>query len=296
MIDYSTLDQTALAKLEKYVARPTWHVDKHLGSGCYGDPPGFPSYFLQSVYTQYGNPPRTRGGMAPQELICGRVVFRENSAWNGKEARLRRLYKPLPEEHARVQAWEQAKYAHHARCYFHPTEMEGDRRKVVIWGLGDFTVKTFKDDPRFSDEWRQAEKASIEAHNSEIKRLWDEIAVPDNHSAVVLIREWYPEHTARLDWILDPPANPGNWWERWAERPTPMECPGDVSVGLKHTAKWCQFCGWTAKERLEYLRGEIHAERISYLELAELQGLAEFIEEGDVELLEWAGVPEFPEE
>lgn len=45
-------------------------------------------------------------------------------------------------------------------------------------------------------------------------------------------------------------------------------------------------------ERLEYLRGEIRAERISYGEIAELQGLAEHIEPGDVELLEWAGVPE----
>lgn len=50
------------------------------------------------------------------------------------------------------------------------------------------------------------------------------------------------------------------------------------------------------RERLEYLRGELRAERISYGELAELQGLAEHIEPGDVELLEAAGVPEFPEE
>jgi hypothetical protein len=45
-------------------------------------------------------------------------------------------------------------------------------------------------------------------------------------------------------------------------------------------------------ERLEYLRGELQAERISYEELAELQSLREFIEPGDVELLEAAGVPE----
>jgi hypothetical protein len=51
-----------------------------------------------------------------------------------------------------------------------------------------------------------------------------------------------------------------------------------------------------AKERLEYLRGEIEAERISYEEISELQSLAEFIEPDDVLLLEWAGVPEFPEE
>jgi len=46
------------------------------------------------------------------------------------------------------------------------------------------------------------------------------------------------------------------------------------------------------KTRLEYLRGEIEAERISYEEIAELQSLAEHIDKGDVLLLEWAGVPE----
>jgi hypothetical protein len=50
------------------------------------------------------------------------------------------------------------------------------------------------------------------------------------------------------------------------------------------------------KARLEYLRSEIRAERISWDELYELQSLADHIDPGDVELLEWAGVPEFPEE
>ena len=46
------------------------------------------------------------------------------------------------------------------------------------------------------------------------------------------------------------------------------------------------------KARLEYLRGELQAERMSYGELAELQSLKHYIEPGDVELLEAAGVPE----
>ena len=50
------------------------------------------------------------------------------------------------------------------------------------------------------------------------------------------------------------------------------------------------------KDRLKYLRGELEAERISYGELAELQSLAEHIDPGDVQLLEAAGVPEFPGE
>ena len=46
------------------------------------------------------------------------------------------------------------------------------------------------------------------------------------------------------------------------------------------------------KERLEYLRNQIEGECISYGEIAELQGLAEYIEPGDVELAEWADIPE----
>ena len=49
------------------------------------------------------------------------------------------------------------------------------------------------------------------------------------------------------------------------------------------------------KRRLECLRGEIKAGRISYGEISELQDLAPHIEPGDVLLLEWAGVPEHDE-
>lgn len=45
-------------------------------------------------------------------------------------------------------------------------------------------------------------------------------------------------------------------------------------------------------KRLEYLRKELREERISYGELVELQSLAPYIDKGDVELLEAAGVPE----
>lgn len=47
-----------------------------------------------------------------------------------------------------------------------------------------------------------------------------------------------------------------------------------------------------AEIRLEYLRGELRAGRISYGEIAELQSLAKHIDAGDTELLEAAGVPE----
>jgi hypothetical protein len=48
----------------------------------------------------------------------------------------------------------------------------------------------------------------------------------------------------------------------------------------------------TTQERLEYLRSELHAECISYGELAELQSLAPHIDPSDIELREAAGIPE----
>ena len=48
----------------------------------------------------------------------------------------------------------------------------------------------------------------------------------------------------------------------------------------------------TINERLEYLRTQIKKEQISYGEIAELQGLKKHIDNNDVLLLEWAGVPE----
>lgn len=52
----------------------------------------------------------------------------------------------------------------------------------------------------------------------------------------------------------------------------------------------------TEKKRLEEIRKAIRAENVSTSELVELASLVDFIEEGDVELLEAAGVPEFDAE
>lgn len=65
----------------------------------------------------------------------------------------------------------------------------------------------------------------------------------------------------------------------------------------QNVSDWCIHPNPEAiPARLEYLRGELRAERISQGELLELQDLAEHIDPGDVELLEAAGVPEFPVE
>lgn len=49
------------------------------------------------------------------------------------------------------------------------------------------------------------------------------------------------------------------------------------------------------RQRLEYLREEIRLGRVSYSEIAELESLAQYIDPTDVELLQWASVPEYQE-
>jgi hypothetical protein len=69
----------------------------------------------------------------------------------------------------------------------------------------------------------------------------------------------------------------------------------DCFAVLRKTRRAVRLTMRDVKKRLEYLRGELRAERISCDELHELQSLIPHIEPGDVELLEAAGVPEFPE-
>lgn len=83
--------------------------------------------------------------------------------------------------------------------------------------------------------------------------------------------------------------------------PTEGESPADAFIrqhGVRYELHHVQhvYPGNHIADRLKYLRGELRAERISYGELHELQSLAAYIAPGDVELLEAAGVPEFPEE
>jgi len=84
----------------------------------------------------------------------------------------------------------------------------------------------------------------------------------------------------------------GRWlWDDIDADPdsTLAEGPADTEDEAK-----AAVAGWV---RLEAIRASLRAENISYGELAELQNdLIPYITPGDTELLEAAGVPEFPEQ
>ena len=257
-LDFSTINVDRLKMLTPITLPPTYRLQDDCGNGCAGDPPGYPTYFTRSVYTQYGNSP----GRGPETVITfeGRHYCVEHSRdWRGgsweelqgkREKLYRELWRPLPIDHERTRAWIQATYAHHHHMYLDDAgeyQTGKDYRKdwnSFVFPVPYYKLESFRDDPRFSDEWRMREKARVEMMKAEIIALASKIATPENHCAVRIVRRYYPEHEPILEWIKTSPGQVGNWWETAAKRPTPEECPGQYSMTHPCNGSWCQWCGW----------------------------------------------------
>ena len=152
------------------------------------------------------------------------------------------LWNPLPLDHPRTVAWIKAVYKHLHNCYYNKDADESD--KTLIYPIPSYELKSFKDDERFSEEWRIKERAAVDQANAETIAVAMKIAVPENHMAVRSIREFYPEHVPDPELINNPPKSTPTWWEQFSECPKPEDCPG--GMGQKHplNGSWCQVCGW----------------------------------------------------
>lgn len=229
------------------------------GSGCAGDPPAFPTYFY-GIETGLSRPSRDRGSMSLTSAAEHDWISAETKRQAADLIAQWYASGRLPEDHPRVQLWQKSQYQHFAHCYYRPTEPDEYKRPnsrlLVIYPVPSYELSTFRDDPRFSDEWRTLERAAIEQKNREIIEATALVATPDNHAAVVLIRRFYPEHVARLDWIADPPKMwQQDWWETCEQRPqTDEECRSTCRHGIRtdHTAvdagSWCRWCGYGLPE------------------------------------------------
>jgi len=206
--DFSTINLEALAKLPRAKLAPTYRLQSRPGNGCAGDPPGFPTYFTRSVYTRHGNNPRK----GAEEVISYEGVlyvtrastdWRPGEGWDDVyaryEARMRSLYKPLPFDHPRVQAWIEATMTHMAHCYKDLDQVaepfEHGKPATIIYPVPDYKLRTFRDDPRFSEDWRVKEQAAVEAFNASRRAAYARVASVDNHAGVRAIRRFYPEYT-----------------------------------------------------------------------------------------------------
>ncbi|MDE2099697.1 MAG: hypothetical protein KGL39_20760 [Patescibacteria group bacterium] len=244
-LDWSTINLDRLNKLSVYAKPASYQFQQDPGNCCAGDAPGYPSYFTRSVYTQHGNSPR-RGA---QMVIVGpdgvaHVIAKDGESSEHTDKVLHSLWLPLPLDHPRVRAWIANTYRHQRHCYYDLSKPSNDRDRTVIFPVPYYNLRQFVDDPRFSDEWRANEQASIAQANAEIIAATKAIATPDNHAAVVIIRKFYQEYQPEQELIDNPPQNIAQWWETEAEAPTPENCHPHSVGPHPVNGNWCQWCGW----------------------------------------------------
>lgn len=240
-MDTSTIHKANLSKLPKLNLLPTYHLQRGRGNGCAGDPPGYPTYFTRSIYTQYGDsPPHGREDM---ELLGH--AFVSQSEDSKRERFFRRLWIPLPLDHPRSRQWIERTYQHFAHCYQDVDKPKYNRPGTLIYPVPSYKLKTATIDEHWTEEYKAIVRLEAETYNRDAEDRAKHIAVPNNHKAVVIIRQYYPAYQPELDLIENPPQLfQADWWEREATRPTQETCPGHYDT--KHGAQSnCRYCGMT---------------------------------------------------
>lgn len=270
--DWSTINLDELLKLPVYDWEGKgYHLQEDSGNGCAGDPPGFPTYFTQSVYTTSGDSPSR--GYSLVIVYRGSAYGIEPANWERgdtwetvsakREALMRRLWKPLPLSHPRTQAWIRDTFAHHKHCYQVPALRAQGKNwhdAMLIWPGGCLGNTPFgelkklsweveyaqkhRDFDRWTDSHKAAFVAEIEQNNAHVKAACEVVAIPENHDGTIIVRRYYPEFQPTAELIAAEYHRPGNWWETLATNPGPDRCPGQYGHAHPVNGSWCQFCGW----------------------------------------------------
>jgi hypothetical protein len=251
--DWTTINRAELERLPLYRKPPAYQYQVEPGNGCYGDPPGFPTYYTQNVYTSHGNNPSKGPTLILDHHVIERAEWTPGETWETQSAAraelYRRLYVPLSIEHPRVTAWIDSQFRHFKHCYRDTEREEYGKPGTLIYPVPGYKLKTARIDPHWTDEYKATVQAEADAFNKQERERADRIAVPSNHLAVIYVREIYPtfEPTpAQLAGIFGSPYGPGDWWERHAERPSPAECIPPRWFGKHRSDGWCQFCGYVS--------------------------------------------------
>ena len=237
--DYSTINLEKLHALPVYKKPPTYQISKHCGSACFLDAPGFPSYFLQHVYTQYGNhPPAKSAQQVIWDPSCKQYhvipdvgsfmhKYIGPTSWDLALEQYKRflakLYIPVSRKSPRFLAWEQAVYRHAHNCYQGVDTQNPERTKLYFAQVHEYTDPTLGITV-FSTDIQQ-----------KMEGLAQKVFVAEKHLAVIMIREFYKDYQPNHDLIKFVPTTPayGNdarWYERYDE-PTIITNIDGVKIG-----------------------------------------------------------------
>lgn len=225
------------------------------GQGCFMCPPSHPDHFQHLEYRDGGSGSVSLSSVIEDEDGYYSEHLEEHLLENIKRILADWEAKKPAIDNPRTLAWMAHVYAHLKHCYkddkAEAEPFEYGRPATLIFPVPSYKLRHFHDDKRFSQEWRTQEIEQVNRANEEIHAKYAKVCTPDNHAAVRFIREYYPEHTPRLDWIAQAPKNPGTWYETLDAPPKPEDCPGDVKIRMKHpvNGSWCQFCGYEEEKK-----------------------------------------------
>jgi hypothetical protein len=259
-VDRSTLNgQYIRTHWRPYRLPPTYCLQNGSGNGCSGDAPGFPTYFTRSVYTQHGNYPHNAprlvievdGSLFAVPKVKDPEPYSSAAYWQAWHDVYRPAWNPPPLDSERGRAWVAQTAKHCADCYRDEQRIstrDGATDDMVIFPVPYYELRQFTDDPRFSQEWRDKEQAAVKAYNDDLIARRASVATFENRTAWRAVLQFYPDAKPEgwlRDMILHPPErHAGNWYERYATRPTPEECPGQYGHPHPVNDTWCQLCGW----------------------------------------------------
>lgn len=256
--DLSTLNPEVLERLP--IFNGPGHLSESMGSACFLDPPGYPSYFVRNIYNGRGDS-YERG---PQAVIVhnfeSRVVDTAEAEPGYCVALLRRMYRPLPIDHPRVATWMVCLFHHLRNCYVDAERPEYGRPGTLIFPVPSYKLRPIPKPeagleivPGGAFDLRVK---AIEAENLAEQHRARLLATPDNHAAVRQIRRVYPDYQPDPRLILHPEyfTRPGYWWEVLPEQPTsPADCnrtQRGVTGKCPMNSSWCQWCGATAEKEV----------------------------------------------
>ena len=252
---YETINMEALRNLKPATIAEGCRVDeREEGSCCFMDPPGHPSYFVKHVYNGRGNEPARGSTM----VLCvpGEEMreIEDSDGRGSRESLLNSLYKRLPFEHPRVQAWVSQVFGYFKDCY-HGLDgcTEAGRLRVHAW-VEPWTREDTVD-ILVMMHGKATEDVLRETREGAEKREKDSLVYPpEQYRPISYIREWYPEfchydYTGITPEVLKGTyGTGGDWWEQHTCKPTVEECDS-IAGGKGHHVEGnsCQFCGWGRK-------------------------------------------------
>lgn len=271
-MDWSTINIEQLYKLPVYTLPPTYRLSDGVGSGCFMDPPGFPTYFLKHVYDRHGNQP---DGTPDNVIKFGDRLFvvANDTDWEidhtwetvnaVRAARLKDLWRPLNIDHARTWAWMSEVKGYFKNCFVDPRKPKCNHAGELQIGLSSNFLETMGvhfglEVPVSVLEHRVPEPGEVPTHSTYVMSIRRR-----TERAYLYIQEWYPEFSfgdylqIRVGYGK---GGPGNWWETFdSAARTADECNTQLherygTNGYPHAwihpvnKTWCQQCGWHGEQ------------------------------------------------